>query len=76
VHLHFGFFRDGAPVNPRNYITYSCCSLNGTSLSSATQASGNALEASDPNVGGHDYDLAVDGPRIYRPIERRYPLAL
>ena len=28
VHLHFGFFRDGKPVNPKNYITYSCCSLN------------------------------------------------
>ena len=26
VHLHFGFFLDGVPKNPKNYITYACCS--------------------------------------------------
>jgi len=83
VHLHFGFFRDGKPVNPRNYITYSCCRLSSSSFSAAEQAPeaaaqlpDTAAQAPDPNVAAHDYDIAVDAPKVYRLIEKRYPLTL
>ncbi len=69
VHLHFGLMKGGAPVNPKNYITYSCCRLSANSVSTAE------LAPDATATGQDDEDLVVDAPRIYQPMERRYPLA-
>jgi murein DD-endopeptidase MepM/ murein hydrolase activator NlpD len=53
VHLHFGFFRDGIPKNPKNYITYPCCSLN---------YSGAAL-AGGPSAATPETVIELDAPR-------------
>jgi len=69
VHLHFGLMNGSTPVNPKKYITYSCCSLSASSISTAELAA-------DATATGQDYqDTLVDAPRIYRLIEKRYPLA-
>jgi murein DD-endopeptidase MepM/ murein hydrolase activator NlpD len=70
VHLHFGLMNGSTPVNPKNYITYSCCSLSANTVSTAERAP-------DATASSRDYeDLVVDAPRIVRPIDKRYPLAL
>jgi murein DD-endopeptidase MepM/ murein hydrolase activator NlpD len=82
VHLHFGFFRNGVPKNPKNYITYSCCSLSGSS-SSSTSADKTSVAAAAP-AGGHDNDMQVEAPpdqapaqpAVFAVFEKRYPLAL
>jgi len=81
VHLHFGLMRGGTPVNPKNYITYSCCRLS-SSATSSTASTTSVAEESAPD--GHDNDLQVSPPADQAPavpvvvvlLEKRYPLAL
>jgi hypothetical protein len=77
VHLHFGFFLNGVPKNPKNYITYGCCS--------ATSASSGAQLESDSNGGSKVASVSstdMDGPqqalkpKVIRLPEKRYPLPL
>ena len=76
VHLHFGLMKGSTPVNPKNYITYSCCSLNSGTASTASVADAFAL-------AGHDNDVAVEPPADQAPaspalfvvLEKRYPVA-
>lgn len=76
VHLHFGLMKGSTPVNPKNYITYSCCSL-----STGTASTTSVADASAP--AGHDNDVAVEPPADQAPaspalfvvLEKRYPLA-
>jgi murein DD-endopeptidase MepM/ murein hydrolase activator NlpD len=76
VHLHFGLMKGSTPVNPKNYITYSCCSLSSGTASTASVADQVA-------PGGYDNDLQVEppadqasAPALFVVADKRYPLAL
>ena len=64
VHLHFGFFRDGVPKNPRLWIT--------TSFSSSSTAQAALYGTSLDGVETTD-TIASDRP-MRQPAIKRYPL--
>ena len=70
VHLHFGFFRDGVPKNPRDYITTSCCYTSTSSSSSA--ALGDTSSSGDQTS---EY-LAGDRRPYLNHVARRHLLAV
>jgi len=66
VHLHFGLMKGSTPVNPRNVISYSCCSLTRTTVTTSTMA-----EVASP--AGGDNDAQIDAPADQVPASTLVP---
>jgi hypothetical protein len=67
VHLHFGLMRDGAPVNPMNYLDGKPSRGSGSIASEGSTGTPRA----QPKV-----DVTVLLPRVIHQEPRRFPLAV